>query len=163
MLNNRTLLVSLSLAFFLTNSLTPVHAFELDEDTRTVALDTEGNTVVLTVEQVGRGKLLFRVACGWCHLGGQTKPNPNVGLDIESLSLATPAKDNITNLVSYMKEPTTYDGLYSISELHPSVKRADIFPRMSTLTEEDLFAIAGHLLVQPKVLKERWGGGKIYY
>ena len=27
------------------------------------------------------------------------------------------------------------------------------------LTEDDLFAIAGHILVQPKIVGEKWGGG----
>ena len=40
---------------------------------------------------------------------------------------------------------------------------ADIFPKMRSLTDEDLFAIAGHILLQPKVVNEKWGGGKIYY
>ena len=115
MLKNKTLLVSFAAAFFLTNSVSPVHALELDEDTRTVALDTKGNSVILTPEQVKRGKRLFNNACGTCHVGGLTKTNPNIGLDTESLSLATPPKDNITNLVSYMKDPTTYDGPDSIS------------------------------------------------
>ena len=53
--------------------------------------------------------------------------------------------------------------LDSISELHPSIKSADIFPKMRSLTDEDLFAIAGHILLQPKVVNEKWGGGKIYY
>jgi photosystem II cytochrome c550 len=34
---------------------------------------------------------------------------------------------------------------------------------MRSLSEDDLFAIAGHILLQPKVLSEKWGGGKIYY
>jgi photosystem II cytochrome c550 len=34
---------------------------------------------------------------------------------------------------------------------------------MRSLTEDDLFAIAGHILTQPKVVAEKWGGGKIYY
>ena len=163
MLKNKTLLVSFLAAFSLTNTVSPAHALELDEDTRTVMLDTKGNNVVITPEQVKRGKRLFNNACGTCHVGGLTKTNPNVGLDTESLSLATPAKDNITNLVGYMKEPMTYDGLDSISELHPSIKSADIFPKMRSLTDEDLFAISGHILLQPKVVNEKWGGGKIYY
>ena len=61
------------------------------------------------------------------------------------------------------KDPMTYDGLDSISEIHPSIKSADIFPKMRSLTDEDLFAIAGHILLQPKVVNEKWGGGKIYY
>jgi photosystem II cytochrome c550 len=46
---------------------------------------------------------------------------------------------------------------------HPSIKSADIYPRMRSVTDEDLKAIAGHILLQPKVVSEKWGGGKIYY
>jgi photosystem II cytochrome c550 len=34
---------------------------------------------------------------------------------------------------------------------------------MRSLSEEDLFAIAGHILAQPQIISEKWGGGKIYY
>ena len=117
----------------------------------------------MTPEQVKRGKRLFNNACAICHVGGLTKTNPNVGLDVEALSLATPARDNITSLVAYFKDPMSYDGTDSISEIHPSIKSADIFPKMRSLTNEDLFAIAGHILIQPKVVNEKWGGGNIYY
>ena len=163
MLKNKVLVASVISALFVGSNVNPVNALELDEDTRTVTLDAKGNSVVLTPEQVKRGKRLFNNACGTCHVGGLTKTNPNVGLDTESLSLATPARDNITNLVGYFKDPMTYDGLDSISEVHPSIKSADIFPKMRSLTDEDLFAIAGHILLQPKVVNEKWGGGKIYY
>jgi photosystem II cytochrome c550 len=138
-------------------------AIELDEATRTVAADGGGKTTVLTPEQVKRGKRLFLATCGACHVGGITKTNPNIGLDPEALSLATPNRDNITALVDYMKNPTTYDGLESIAEIHPSIKSADIFPKMRSLSEEDLVAIAGHILIEPKIVSEKWGGGKIYY
>ena len=163
MLKNKILVASILSALFVSSNVGPVNALELDEDTRTVTLDGKGNSVVLTPEQVKRGKRLFNNACGTCHVGGLTKNNPNVGLDTESLSLATPARDNITSLVGYFKDPMTYDGLDSISELHPSIKSADIFPKMRSLTDEDLFAVAGHILIQPKVVNEKWGGGKIYY
>lgn len=157
-------LVGSILAMFVLNSFSlPANALELDEDTRTVTLDSKGNTVVLSVEQVKRGKRLFNNACAICHVGGLTKTNPNVGLDVEALSLATPPRDSISSLVAYLKDPMTYDGADSISELHPSIKSADIFPQMRSLTDEDLFAISGHILVQPKVVNEKWGGGKIYY
>lgn len=137
-------------------------AIELDAATRTVAL-TSTKAVTLTPEQVKRGKRLFISACSVCHTGGITKTNPNVGLDTEALSLATPIRNTIDGLVDYMKNPTTFDGVESIAEIHPSIKSADIFPRMRSLTEDDLFAIAGHILVQPKIVAEKWGGGKIYY
>jgi photosystem II cytochrome c550 len=34
---------------------------------------------------------------------------------------------------------------------------------MRSLNDEDLFAIGGHILLQPKLSSEKWGGGKIYY
>jgi photosystem II cytochrome c550 len=138
-------------------------AIDLDEATRTVVVDGSGKTIVLTPEQVKRGKRLFNATCGACHVGGITKTNPNVGLDPEALSLATPRRDNIDALVDFLKNPTTYDGLESIAETHPSIKSADIYPRMRSVTDEDLTAIAGHILLQPKVISEKWGGGKIYY
>ncbi|HEY9698501.1 MAG TPA: photosystem II cytochrome c-550 [Trichocoleus sp.] len=138
-------------------------AAELDTATRTVPLDDKGETVTLSLEQVSEGKRLFNYACGQCHVGGVTKTDPNVGLDPEALALATPRRDNIKSLVDYMNNPTTYDGQDSIAELHPSTQSADIFPKMRNLTNDDLTAIAGHILLQPKVVGEKWGGGKIYY
>jgi photosystem II cytochrome c550 len=138
-------------------------AIDLDEATRTVVKDSSGNTIVLTPEQVKRGKRLFNATCGACHVGGVSKTNPNVGLDPEALSLATPRRDSIDGLVDYLKNPTTYDGLESIAETHPSIKSADVYPRMRSVTDEDLTAMAGHILLQPKVITEKWGGGKIYY
>jgi photosystem II cytochrome c550 len=159
----RIILGGIVALYFFSSNIGIANALELDEDTRTVTLDAKGTSVVITPEQVKRGKRLFNNACGTCHVGGLTKTNPNVGLDTESLSLATPPRDSIISLVNYMKEPMTYDGIYSIAEIHPSIRSADIFPKMRSLTDEDLFSIAGHILLQPKVVNEKWGGGKIYY
>jgi photosystem II cytochrome c550 len=143
---------------------TTASAIDLDEATRTVVADESGKTIVLTPEQVKRGKRLFNATCGACHVGGITKTNPNVGLDSEALSLATPRRDNIAALVDFMKNPTSLMMvLESIAETHPSIKSADIYPRMRSVTDEDLTAIAGHILLQPKIISEKWGGGKIYY
>nr|ARW69234.1 photosystem II cytochrome c550 [Polysiphonia sp.] len=141
----------------------PVNAIELDDATRTVILDSSNKTITLTPEQVKRGKRLFNNSCAQCHNGGITKTNPNIGLELESLSLATPARDNVLNLVDYIKDPTSYDGQNSIAELHPSIKSAEIFPKMRNLTDEDLLSIAGYILLQPRIAQEKWGGGKIYY
>ncbi len=138
-------------------------AVELDAATRTVPLNEQGDTVVLSLKEVKEGKRLFQYACAQCHVGGVTKTNQNVGLEPEALALATPNRNNIEGLVDYMKNPTTYDGEEEISELHPSTKSADIFTEMRNLTDDDLKAIAGHILLQPKVVGQKWGGGKIYY
>lgn len=138
-------------------------ALELDESIRTVPLNAQGDTVVLSLQQVKQGKALFNYACAQCHAGGVTKTNQNVGLTPEDLALATPNRNNIEGLVDYLKNPTTYDGEEEISEVHPSIKSADIFTEMRNLTDEDLVAISGHVLLQPKVVGTRWGGGKIYY
>ena len=143
-------------------SFSSLWAVELDEAVRTIPLNST-KTVTLTPEQVKRGKRLFISTCSICHTGGITKTNPNVGLDSEALSLATPARNTVEGIIDYLKNPTTFDGLESIAEIHPSIQSADIFPKMRSLTEDDLFAIAGHVLLQPKIVAEKWGGGKIYY
>jgi photosystem II cytochrome c550 len=51
---------------------TTASAIDLDEATRTVVADP-AKTIVLTPEQVKRGKRLFNATCGACHLGGITK------------------------------------------------------------------------------------------
>lgn len=152
----------LSIFTVATINMSTSNAVELDDAIRTVPLNAT-KTITLTPEQVKRGKRLFINTCSLCHIGGITKTNPNVGLDTEALSLATPQRNTIEGLVDYMKNPTTFDGLESIAEIHPSIKSADIFPKMRTLTEDDLFAIAGHILLQPKIIAEKWGGGKIYF
>lgn len=138
-------------------------AVVLDAETRTIPLNDKGDTITLSLKQVKEGKRLFQYACAQCHAGGVTKTNQNVGLEPEALALATPNRNNLDALVDYMKNPTTYDGEEEISELHPSIKSADIFTEMKNLTDEDLKAIAGHILLQPKVVGDKWGGGKIYY
>ena len=155
---SRTLLVGLTVLSFGSVA----RSIELDEAILTVPLNGS-KTITFTPEQSKRGKRLFLSTCSVCHTGGITKTNPNVGLDTEALGLATPTRNTIEGLVDYMKNPTTFDGLESIAEIHPSIKSADIFPKMRTLTEDDLVAIAGHILIQPKIVAEKWGGGKIYY
>ncbi|HEY9884389.1 MAG TPA: photosystem II cytochrome c-550 [Thermosynechococcaceae cyanobacterium] len=140
-----------------------VSAAELDAAIRTIPLDDQGGTLELSLKQVKEGKRLFQYACAQCHAGGVTKTDPNVGLEPESLALATPPRNTVASLVDYMKDPTTYDGAQSIAEVHPSLKSKDNFPEMRNLTEDDLVAIAGHILLQPKVVGDKWGGGKIYY
>ncbi|NJL61725.1 MAG: cytochrome c-550 [Methylacidiphilales bacterium] len=138
-------------------------AVELSEATRTVTFNDVGDTTVLSLKQVKEGKRLFQYACAQCHAGGVTKTNQNVGLEPGALAGATPNRNSIAGLVDYMKNPTTYDGEEEISELHPSTKSADIFTEMRNLTDKDLEAIAGYILLQPKIVGSQWGGGKIYY
>jgi len=139
------------------------NAVELSEATRTVPLDDKGDTVVLSLKEVQKGKQLFNYACASCHAAGVTKTNQNVGLDPEALALATPPRNSIEGLVDYLKNPTSYDGEEEIAEFHPSTKSADIYAAMRNLTDDDLRAIAGHVLLQPKVVGKNWGGGKIYF
>lgn len=135
-------------------------AAELDAATRTITLNEAGDTVTLSVEEFTRGQRKFNQACAICHLGGITKTNPNVGLDTESLAGAFPDRNNLEGLVDYLHNPTTYDGLMEISELHPSTKSTDLYPKMRNLTEDDLRAISGHILLMPKIRGDQWGAGK---
>jgi photosystem II cytochrome c550 len=132
-------------------------------EVRTVPYNSEGFESVLSLDAYKRGKRLFNNACATCHVGGVTKTNQNVGLDIETLRVATPSRDNVQSLVEYMKNPMTLDNTASLSETHPNTSTADLFPKMRSLSETDLEYVAGYILIQSKVQRERWGGGKVYY
>ena len=135
-------------------------AAELDEATRTVPLNAQGDTLILSLKQVTQGKKLFNSTCGTCHAGGVTKTNYSVGLGTDMLAGALPPRDSVEGIVGFIKNPTTYDGLTEISEVHPSMKSADVYPKMRNLTQEDLVAMAGYILIQPKVVGDQWGAGK---
>ncbi len=160
----RFILLAVATVFFaLQIAVGTASAVELTPEVRTLKANEAGDTVTLTLEQVQKGKRLFNGTCSKCHAHGRTKTDPNVNLGLDSLAGATPARDNIAALVDYMKNPTTYDGETEISEIHPSIKSADIYPEMRNLTDEDLEAIAGHILLQPKVDAQRWARGKVYF
>ena len=135
-------------------------AAEIDPAKRTIKMNDQGETATLPTEEFLRGRRIFNETCASCHVGGITKTNPNVGLDTESLEGAFPARDSVAALVDYLHNPTTYDGLTEISELHPSTKSTDIYPKMRRLTEDDLEAISAHILLMPKLLGDKWGAGK---
>ena len=157
----KCLLLAVATVFFTFNLLiNSASAIELTEDVRTFALNEQGETTVLSLKELKNGTRLFNYACAQCHALGVTKTNPDVNLSPESLSGAVPNRNNIVGIVDYMKEPTSYDGFEDISLFHPSLESSDIYKKMRNLTEDDLYAIAGYILLQPKVRGIQWGGGK---
>jgi photosystem II cytochrome c550 len=140
-----------------------VQAAQWDAETLTVAGTPDGTPVTFSEADIKTGRKIFNESCGTCHAGGVTKTNYNVGLDIETLALATPPRDSVDALVDYMKDPTSYDGEFSISDIHPSLRSSDVFVKMRDLSEDDLRLIAGYILVAPKVSGIQWGGGKVYF
>ncbi|CAE8629784.1 unnamed protein product [Polarella glacialis] len=147
-------------ALLLGTSAAPARA---DVDDVLVPVDGKGKTVMLTKEGLNRGKRLFNNACATCHVGGGTRTNQNVGLGIEELKGSTPPRDNIESLVDYQNNPTTYDGLKDISEVHPSIRGADIWPKMQSMKQSDLYDISAYMLYMTATIPEKWGGGKQYY
>lgn len=159
----KLILLTVATVLFLAPLLaSPATALELNEEARTVKYNEQGDEVVISIKEAEKGKRLFNDTCSQCHLGGVTKTNPNVGLSSEALERAEPPRDNIAGIIDYLKNPTTYDGEMDIKEIHPNVNRADIYPEMRNLTEDDLEAIAAHILIQPNVRGKKWGGGKVY-
>jgi photosystem II cytochrome c550 len=153
-------LATLTLVLFLAVvswMLSPVFAAS-DVATRTVPL-SETEVVTLSQKELVQGKKLFSAVCAQCHVGGASYTNPDVGLKLEELSLATPRRDNILAIVDYVKNPTTYDGTESLLEYHPNTQLTSDFPKFRNLTDEDLKLIAGYILVQANHLPG-WGGSK---
>jgi len=128
-----------------------------------IPVDAKGTTTNLTKEQLVRGKRLFNAACSNCHVGGATRTNQNVGLSMEELSGAQPNRSTVEGLVDYLQNPTTYDGLKEISEEHPSIKGADVWPKMRSMKQQDLVDMSSYILYQNFTIPEKWGGGKQYY
>lgn len=143
---------------FLPNS--SVFAFE--KNAISVPFD-QTNNIILQEEDVKKGKRLFNNTCAVCHAGGVTKTNPNVGLDLDALNKANPPRNTVLSLIDFLENPKTYDGLESIAEIHPSIKSADIFPKMRSLTDGDLYSIASYILAQPTINPDKWGIGKTHY
>lgn len=141
----------------------PVAAAQWTPEQLTVPVNPEGTMVTFTEQEIKAGRRQFNSSCGTCHAGGITKTNHNVGLDPETLALATPPRDSVESLVDYMKDPTSYDGEYSIADIHPSTRSSDVFVKMRDLDDEDLRLMAGYILVAPKVQGTQWGGGKVYF
>ena len=75
-----------------------------------VSLNEAGDAQVFSPEQLSLGKDLFKDSCINCHVGGTTLPNPPVSLSQSALHGATPPRDNLTNLIAYMRDPMSYDG-----------------------------------------------------
>ena len=124
----------------------PAQATPWDAETLTVPASPDGTEVTFTETEFSSGRKVFNSSCGTCHAGGITKTNHNVGLDPDTLALATPARDNINALVDYMRDPTSYDGEFSIADLHPSIRSSELYPAMRDLDDEDLRLMAGYIL-----------------
>ncbi len=72
--------------------------------------DDAGNLKTFTPQDIYAGKKLFESNCQNCHVGGVTTPNPKISLGLARLQGATPPRDNIAGIVSFIKEPMSYDG-----------------------------------------------------
>ena len=150
----------LSCVLWVTVGDTRAGAVEINKATRAVPLNDAGDQMTVSIRQLTTGQRKFNSNCAQCHLDGGTKTNPDVDLGAKRLALATPPRNNIKSMIDYLENPTTYDGLTSIEELHPSLTRSDLFPKMRELTEDDLVAIASYILIQPKIVGDQWAGGK---
>lgn len=76
----------------------------------TLQFNEQGETRSFLPEDLSRGKELFTSSCMNCHVGGATLPNPQVSLSLVKLKGAIPPRDNVNNLVTYFRQPMTYDG-----------------------------------------------------
>lgn len=154
--------VAIATVFFIFQfQISSAFALELDNNTRTIPLNEDGESVTLSSKQVVSGQQLFNSSCTKCHLQGKTKTNNNVSLGLSDMAGAEPPRTNVLALVDYLKHPTSYDGEDDLSEVHPNVTRTDLYPELRNLTEDDVFDVASYLLIAPK-LDERWGG-TIYF
>jgi photosystem II cytochrome c550 len=75
-----------------------------------LAVNDQGQSRLFSAVELSEGKRLFEENCKNCHVGGATLPDPTVPLSLQALEGAMPPRDNISSLVSYLRQPMTYDG-----------------------------------------------------
>ncbi|NEP31241.1 MULTISPECIES: photosystem II cytochrome PsbV2 [unclassified Moorena] len=75
-----------------------------------ISLDGKGETKLFDGEDLSFGINLFSENCQRCHVGGSNIINPTVSLSLERLAGAKPPRDNLNRLVTFMRQPMTYDG-----------------------------------------------------
>lgn len=73
-------------------------------------MDKQGTTQLFSAEDLSEGKELFETHCLNCHVGGATLPDPTVSLALDTLAGATPPRDTINGIVTFLRQPMTYDG-----------------------------------------------------
>ncbi|MBV9390068.1 MAG: photosystem II cytochrome PsbV2 [Chroococcidiopsidaceae cyanobacterium CP_BM_ER_R8_30] len=73
-------------------------------------MNEQGETRPFSPQELAQGKELFENNCMNCHVGGATLPDPLVSLSLTKLKGANPPRNNINNLVAYLRRPTVYDG-----------------------------------------------------
>ncbi|MBE9214426.1 photosystem II cytochrome PsbV2 [Plectonema cf. radiosum LEGE 06105] len=115
----RIFLLSLILFIIFTANCLPTQAAGIDlyvkrylrvREPIALELDAQGNTKKFSPLELSDGKRYFEDSCINCHVGGSTLPNPLESLALDTLKGANPPRDNINALVSYMRQPMTYDG-----------------------------------------------------
>jgi photosystem II cytochrome c550 len=136
-------------------------------DTIAIVADAAGTKQNFTKAQVKEGQRLFKANCGKCHVGGQTYGTYNVkevNLSMKALAGATPPRNNIAALVSYMEVPTSYDGTEKLYDTgrHPKyVAEGKAAPdnQVNIRTKDELNLISAFILKEATYNKA-WGGGK---
>ena len=97
-----------------------------------------GMTQAFNYAELLRGKELFGKNCQSCHVGGSTLASPDLPLSLVALQGATPSRDSIDALVTYMRQPLGYTGEddnYGCREI-----------KESWLNQNDVSAIAAFVL-----------------
>lgn len=73
-------------------------------------VDEQGATREFSLEEISQGKVLFENNCLNCHVGGATLPDPQTSLALDKLKGANPPRDNVDNLVAFLRQPMIYNG-----------------------------------------------------
>jgi photosystem II cytochrome c550 len=80
------------------------------DEIATIVKNTNGETQDFDYNRLLQGKTLFGQNCQSCHVGGATLSRPELPLSLAALQGATPPRDTLDALVTYMRHPLGYDG-----------------------------------------------------
>jgi photosystem II cytochrome c550 len=79
-------------------------------ESATLKQDAAGHTQDFNYATLLTGKTLFGQNCQGCHVGGTTLASPDLPLSLAALQGATPPRDSIEALITYMRHPLSYNG-----------------------------------------------------
>jgi photosystem II cytochrome c550 len=80
------------------------------DEIATIVKNASGDTQDFDYNRLLQGKTLFGQNCQSCHVGGATLSRPELPLSLAALQGATPPRDTLDALVTYMRHPLGYDG-----------------------------------------------------
>eukprot|EP00434_Breviolum_minutum_P044796 symbB.v1.2.040054.t1/scaffold6958.1/size14254/3 len=85
--------------------------------------------------------------------------------DVEDVVIPVDEKGKTTTLTKeqVVRGKRLFIAACASCHVHPSIKGGDIWPKMRSMKQQDLYDMSAYILYMNQTIPEKWGGGKVYY